>query len=369
MECEVIITGYDHQGRGLTRINNKICFIPNTIVGEKVKIKIINEKKSFMEASVIEILEASPVRVKNICPYYLSCGGCDLLHMPYEEQLKYKFDKIRDIINRYVDSDIKINNIVASDKQFNYRNKVTFQSKNNQLGYFNKKSNDIIKINECKLIDESLNKYLQKTTDYSKKLVLRTNGTDVLDNNESIIKTIGNYKFKVSLDSFFQVNDNVTYKMYEQIKKYCKFDNKNNILDLYCGTGTIGIYVSEYAKEVLGIEINKQAVADAFENKKLNNISNISFIANDVSKVINKINFKPEIVIVDPPRAGLDKNSINTIINLKPNRLIYTSCDPMTLARDLNLLKDKFRIEEITPFDMFPNTYHVESVCLLTIKK
>lgn len=367
MEYDVLISGYDHQGRGIARINNKICFIPNTLKDEFVKIKITKEKKKFIEAKVIEILKPSPFRQSNICPYYQNCGGCDLLHMPYKEQLKYKNNKIIDIMNRYVNQDIKINNIISSDKQFYYRNKVTLHSKNNKLGYFNKKSNDIIEIKHCKLIDEKLNDYLHNIKNYNKDIVLRTNGIEVLDSNKSIIKTIGKYQFKVSLDSFFQVNDNVTFKMYELIKKYCQLENKQNILDLYCGTGTIGIYVSECASNVLGIEINKQAVKDAFENKKINNINNIEFIADDVSKVINNIKFNPDIIIVDPPRAGLDKNSIDTIINIKPNRLIYTSCDPMTLARDLNLLKNNFQIEEITPFDMFPNTYHVECVCLLKL--
>lgn len=365
---EVTIIDYDHQGRGMARINNKICFIPNTMIDEVVKINITKEKKNFMEAEVVEYIKTNPNRKDNLCPYYTTCGGCDILHLSYEDQLNYKYNKVINIINRYVKEDIKINNII-SDKQFNYRNKVTLQVDKNKIGFYSKKSNTITPIKECKLLDESLNNYIKTITNTNEKIVLRTNGTDVLDNyQDRIIKYIGDKKYSVSLESFFQVNDNVTYKMYEKVKEYVNSSKEDYVLDLYCGTGTIGIYLADNAKEVLGIEINKQAIKDANKNKELNNLDNITFIADDVAKVINKIEFKPSIVVVDPPRAGLDEKTIKEIIKMNPKRLVYVSCDPMTFARDLNILKYYFTIKEITPFDMFPNTYHVENVCLLERK-
>ena len=149
---EVTIIDYDHQGRGMARINNKICFIPNTMIGEIVKINITKDKKNFMEADVYEYIKKNPNRIENICPYYKTCGGCDILHIPYEEQLKYKENKIKNIINRYLKEDIKINNI-EYDKQFNYRNKVTLQVEKNKFGFYSKKSNMITPIKECKLLD------------------------------------------------------------------------------------------------------------------------------------------------------------------------------------------------------------------------
>lgn len=369
MKEVVTITDYDHKGRGIARINNKIVFIPNTIIDEIVEIEIIKEKKKYMEAKVLSFIKKSPIRVENKCPYYPKCGGCDLLHLPYDIQLQYKENKVKNIINKYTKEEIEINSIVPSDKQFNYRNKVTLQVDRNKMGFYEKESNNIIEIKKCLLIDDKLNEYLKKINNTTQQIVLRTNSNEVLDNNNyTIIKEIGKYKYLVSLESFFQVNDNVTYKMYEQIKHYCQATKNDFILDLYCGTGTIGIYLSDVCKEVLGIEINKQAIKDANKNKKLNKINNIEFIANDVSKVINKIEFKPTIIVVDPPRAGLDEKTIKEIIKFNPHTLIYTSCDPMTLARDLNILKYYFKIDEITPFDMFPNTYHVECVCRLSRK-
>lgn len=369
METTVTITNYDHKGRGMARINNKVAFIPNTMIDEIVKVKVIKEKKKYIEAEVVEFIKKSPNRKDNLCPFYKTCGGCDILHLPYHDQLKYKQNKIKNIIDRYIKEDININNIVPSEKQFNYRNKVTFQVDKEKIGFYSKESNNITNIDNCLLLDNKLNDYLKTVHNSSKKIVLRTNSNDILDNDsDTIIKQIGNYKYLVSLDSFFQINDNVTYKMYEKIKEYCHASKGDYILDLYCGTGTIGIYLSDSCKEILGIEINEQAIKDANKNKKLNNIKNINFIASDVSKIINKIKFIPTIVVVDPPRAGLDEKTIKEITKINPHTLVYTSCDPMTLARDLNILKYYFNIDEITPFDMFPNTYHVECVCKLSKK-
>lgn len=365
---EVSIIDYDHKGRGMARINDKIVFIPDTMVGEIVKIEITLDKKKFMEGKVIEYIKKSDDRIDNLCPYYKLCGGCDLLHLPYSKQLEYKYNKIKNIISRYVKEEIKINDIVPSDNQFNYRNKVVLHSKDNKIGYYSKGSNDIIEIDNCLLLNDKLNNYIKTITNKKEDVILRTNGDLVLDNDETIKMSIGKYNYLVSLDSFFQINDNVTYKLYEKIKEYCNSTKEDNILDLYCGTGTIGIYLSDKCNKVLGIEINKQAIKDADKNKELNNIDNIEFVASDVSKVINKVKFSPSIIVVDPPRAGLDEFTIKEIVKMNPKRLIYTSCDPMTLARDLNILKYYFNIKEITPFDMFPNTYHVENVCLLERK-
>ena len=152
---------------------------------------------------------------------------------------------------------------------------------------------------------------------------------------------------------------------YSKIKEYV--GTNNNVLDLYCGTGSISIFVSEN-NNVLGVEINKYAIEDAKENAKLNNIKNINFICGESGKELENIKFNPDVVIVDPPRSGLSKDAIKNILKINTNKLIYVSCDPMTFVRDLSMLNEKYEIVEITPFDMFPNTKHVECLCLLTLK-
>ena len=359
-----LITEYDHYGRGITKKDNKIIFVNNALIGEEVEISIYNDKKSYSEANVTNYVVKSPKRRNNICKYYDKCGGCNILHMNYDEQLNFKQHKMENIISKYLNNNIKINNIVKSDNEFYYRNKVTLHFKDNIIGFYDKKSNNIVKIDNCLLLDETLNKEIPNID--KNHLIIRTNGKKILkDVNKKIECQIGNYKYNVSLEAFFQINNNVTKKMYDQIKEYANPTKDDIIYDLYCGVGTIGIYLANGAKKVYGIEINKQAILDAKENMLLNNINNMEFLSGSVDKTINKIKELPNIVIVDPPRAGLDNITIQTILKLKPQKIVYTSCDSMTLVRDLKILSEKYNVKEITPFDMFPNTYHVENVCIL----
>lgn len=396
------ITSLDHNGRGISKLNNKIVFVENALPEEIVNIKIIKEKKNYIEAEVLNYINKSERRINSPCPYFEKCGGCDLLHMNYDDQLKFKQNKINNIINKYMNEDIKINEIVSSSSNFNYRNKVTFQV-NKKLGFYKKRSYEIINIDEClissKLINNSI-KYLNKLNlNEISKIVCRVGNNELMiiiettnknlnidaikdiassiylkiDNkynlvwgNKYIYETIGNFKYLVSPNSFFQTNLDICLKLYNKINDYV--GNNKNVLDLYCGTGSIGIFVSKN-NQVLGIEVNESSVKDALKNKEINDTYNTKFICGDSGKELNCLKFKPDTIIVDPPRAGLDELAIKNIIKFKPDTLIYVSCDPMTLVRDLNLLKKKFKIEEITPFDMFCNTKHVECLCLLKYKK
>ena len=166
--------------------------------------------------------------------------------------------------------------------------------------------------------------------------------------------------------TFFQVNYNQAELLYDKIKEYLG-SNNNKVLDLYCGTGSIGIYVSEGCKEVIGIEINKSSVRDANTNIELNDINNVRVIEGDVGRVL-EFNTKYDAIIVDPPRSGLDKRTKNTLLEIRSNKIIYVSCDPITLARDLKVLSEYYEVKDMILVDMFPNTYHVESVVLLKLK-
>lgn len=398
---KIEINSLDHQGRGIGRINNIVVFVPNTLPGEVVEVKLTNIKKKYLEGEVVNYISTSTNRVKPLCSYYDVCGGCDLMHMSYENQVEYKENKIKNIMLRYANIDC-VNNIVKCENPLNYRNKVTFQVKN-VIGLYKKKSYEIIPVDKCLLADERINNCLkilkQINLDGINNIVVRTSYNDmmiifmcdkdinidinlfdcnvikclnnkymVLKGNNYIIDKIGDKKYKISPTAFFQVNSKQTKKLYDLVLDYLELDGTENVLDLYCGTGTIGIYIASNAKEVLGVEINKNAIMDAEFNKNLNNVSNIKFIAGDSSKVIHDINFKPDKVIVDPPRAGLDHKLINEIIKMNPSRIVYVSCDPITLVRDLNLFKEKYDIKYITPVDMFCHTEHVETVSVLKRK-
>ena len=391
-KLEVEIINLDHFGRGIAK-KDKPIFIDNALIGEVVEIEITKDKKKYSEGKVINYIKKSSLRVKSDCPYYDKCGGCDLLHLSYEEQLKYKENKVKEIVKKF--SGLECVNKIVLSVQYNYRNKVTLHV-NKLVGYYQKKSYDIIAIDKCLIADNKINNVIKKLNNIdlntiskimirvsSKEVMLVIEGgsldinsfeevnTIIVDNNVLkgkgyIIEEINNLKFVISPNSFFQVNITGMINIYNQVLKYV--DNNTNVLDLYCGTGTIGIYLANKVNQVVGIEINESAIKDALLNKKINNLNNIDFKLGDVGTILDNQDFKVDCIVVDPPRAGLDNLAIKNILRINSQKLIYVSCDPVTLARDLNLLSNNYNIMEITPFDMFSNTYHVENVALL-IKK
>ena len=389
----------DNFGRGISHINNKIVFISDALEDEVVDATTTYSNKKFDEAKVNEIIKVSRMRIKPICPYFDICGGCNLLHMNYDDQLKFKYNKVKDIIFKYLKEDIKVNDVIYSN-QFNYRNKASFEVKE-KLCYKMRKSTNLVDINYCYLLDKNINDIVHVLNNLNLKninnITIRTGEEDIMViisgnptqeiidalkekarsiyvndklvyGKSNIVSKIGNYEFFVSDKSFFQVNKYNVKNLYDKVLEYAELTGNENILDLYCGTGTIGIYLSKYAKSVIGIEVNEQAIFDANVNKNKNNIENISFICDTTSNINNIVNNDFDVIIVDPPRSGLDKNTINFLINSKAKRIVYVSCDIMTLVRDLNILKQDYDIREITPVDMFPNTYHVECVCVLKLK-
>lgn len=391
----------DHYGRGIAKLDNKTVFIENALPNEIVEIKIDKENKNYINASVLKYIEKSKTRIEPKCPYYDFCGGCNIMHLPYKDQLKFKQEKIENIIKKYLKIETKINNIIGSDTNEFYRNKVTFQVKEN-IGFYQKNTYDLINIDSCIISNELINKSIRYIKELNlkeiNKIICRTGSNELMiiietknsnlninpikdiansiylkiDNkyihafgNKNIYENLENYKIKISPESFFQININTCLKLYNKIKEYVG-ENKN-IIDLYCGTGSIGLFVNNN-NNVIGIEINESAIKDAEENKKINNISNIRFLCGDSGKKLKDLKFNPDMIIVDPPRSGLNKETIHNILNYESNEIIYVSCDSMTLVRDLNILKEYYEIKEITPFDMFPNTHHIENIAYL-IKK
>lgn len=389
------IEALDHQGRGIAKYENKVYFIENALPEEDVEIEIKKQKKNIVEAKVIKYNKKNnELRDEPLCPYYGICGGCDIMHIKNQNQ--YKLDKLNNIINKYVDNSIKINEVEELD-DLNYRNKITLQVKNNKLGLYKKESNEIVEIDKCYLVKNKINeiiriikenqdlKYINQiiikdmketmitfktnnniNIDYLKKYVdsIYINDKLVYGKNK-IVEQMDKYNFLISSDSFFQVNTKMATKMYNYIDSL--IEKTDIIFDLYCGTGTIGIFVHNKANKVIGLEINEESIKDANENKKINNITNIEFYASDSANIKEKTNLKPNVIIVDPPRSGLSDKMVKDIISLNPQTLIYVSCDPMTLARDIKKL-DSYEVVSIKGFNMFPNTYHVECVCVLKLK-
>ncbi|MCI8330839.1 MAG: class I SAM-dependent RNA methyltransferase [Bacilli bacterium] len=361
---ETTINNLNHNGEGITKINEKITFVKNALPEETVEIEITKIRKKYNQAEVKKYIKTSPKRVEPTCPYYMECGGCDIMHMDYKSQIEYKKEKITNILKKYTNNEIEPI-IIESNKNLNYRNKITLHYKNEKLGYMKENTNEIIEIEKCQLAMDKINEAIKKNKNVKEELIIRENteGKIITNiNKEKMIEKINEYKFQVDTDSFFQVNHYICGKIFEIVEENIK--ENATCLDLYSGVGTLSIVASKKAKYVYSIEINEHSYKNALENLKLNKKSNIKFILGDVQKEIKNITEKIDIIITDPPRKGINENTIKIIEELEPNKIIYISCDPMTLARDINTLK-KYKISKLYILDMFPNTHHVECVCVL----
>lgn len=389
--CMIVkIDKLSHDLRGITKIDNKITFIPKTLPEEVVNIRITKQKKKFNDGCLTTIIEESKDRVKYICPYYDICGGCDTGHILYSKSIMYKKDMVVDIFKRYCDMDVDMDIVYDDDNIYNYRNKITLRVNDGKLALVGE---SLVNIDYCYLVNDNINKVIgilngicldgtdeviirgtdeimviiKGNIDNDKLIqILKDNVSSIFINgvkvfgNDYVMINVGNYRYAVYPDSFFQVNTKMISRLYDKVLEFAGRGDK--LLDLYCGAGTIGIYLANNFNSVRGIEQNESAIKGANLNKGINDIKNISFVcekASDINEIVE------DVVVVDPPRSGLDSTTIKRILNSRIERLIYVSCNPITLARDINILKDKYNLVSMSLFDMFPNTSHAECVCLL----
>lgn len=386
-EVKLEILDDNHNGMGFSKYNNLPIFIDRTLKGDVVNVQIIKETKKYYLGKVISF-DKKMKREKIICPYYDICGGCNLLHISYNDEIEKK----KEYIERLFKREIKIN----SFERFNYRNKVTLHVKDKKLGLFETDSNTLVPIEFCNLLDKSLNDLIKIINSFDlsniKEIILRTFNEKVLVKiigkikNDDLKKLISdkqvvsiyendlliygdkylkydfnNRKYLVNQNSFFQVNTDCAISLYEKIKEYA--GKGKSLLDLYCGALTIGIYLSDNFEKITGVEINKDSYNCALENIKLNSRDNCEIILGDSSLIKEKY----DVVVVDPPRSGLSKNVISNLNNMKVKKIVYVSCNPSTLKRDIDLLEN-YSLAKMEIFNMFPSTKHVECVCLLTLK-
>lgn len=392
---EILIEKLDNEGNGLSHINDKIIFIPKCLEGELVDIDIVKETKKYYIGKLNKIIIPSKKRINSPCKYFDKCNGCNLLNLNYEDTIDYKENKIKEIFKKYLNYNLDVK-VIKCDNHYNYRNKVLLHIKNKVLGFVNE--NNIINIDECKIINTTLNdviEFIKSLNIINGKVLLRVNylneilisieteeditlnkinsnikgivlNNKVIYGQDYFIDTVDQLKFKISYNSFFQINKEINNKLFSIIND--NINDKDNVLDLYCGVGTIGINASFKASSVVGIDNFENNIKDANENKKINNIKNIEFIYGDASIFPKYINKRINAIIVDPPRNGLNKLTLKNILDYKPSKIIYVSCDPFTLVRDLKELIKVYNIKKYYLLDMFPFTHHIESLMVLEIK-
>lgn len=388
----------DHHGRGIAHYEGKVVFIENALPNEKVKVEFIKVTNKYIEAKILDYIEKSSNRVTSKCPLYGVCGGCHIRHMSYEDTLSFKRQKVSEILKKYagIEADVKI---IGSPQENYYRNKIEIKIKDGLVGFYKKGTHDIVEMDRCLNAIEPINALLLNMdllgltnaeviikSNYNGELliVITTDDKPNIDietlrekhkivgiilndktifGSDNFMELIDSHFFKETYNSFFQVNSYVNKILFDIIKDNIK--KEDIVLDLCCGVGTLSIIASEKASEVYGLEIVENAIKDALINTRMNKRDNIKYVLGDAFTKIEHVKKKISTIIIDPPRSGVSPSGIKNILNINPRKIIYISCDPVTLARDVNLLKGNYNVASVTALDMFPYTYHVESVVIL----
>ena len=482
---EITIEDIGNDGEGIGHIDGMAVFVKDTVMGDVAKIKIVKAKKNYAYGRLEELIKPSPCRVEPVCANARRCGGCAIMHMSYDKQLDYKWNKVRNCLERIgglTDVASIMEPVYGMEKPYNYRNKMQFpvgldKDGKVQIGFYAGRTHSIIDL-ECCHIGHPVNDYLvkhlrgwlQKWQDKTGKFIydeekhqglvrhiltrvgfttgelmvcVVVNGdslkigrevaseisaveNELRDAVEQAVKEynlnqayatkdyfleikftslsininkdktnrilgdkcatlygqdyisdyIGDIKFNISPMSFYQVNPTQTKVLYDKAVEYAGLTGQEVVWDMYCGIGTISLCLAKKAKKVYGVEIVPQAIEDAKENAKINEIDNTEFFCGKAEEVVPEFyrgadnsGKHPDVIVVDPPRKGCDSVLLDTIDEMAPQRLVYVSCDPATLARDVKILAEKgFEVEKVAVVDQFGHSGHVETVCLLSRK-
>lgn len=438
---ETVVTDYTAEGQGVAHIDGCAVFIPNAIVGERVRVRLDKAKKTWASGKIVEILEKSPHRVNRACPVAKLCGGCNFWHMDYQEELRLKSQRVKTCLNRLAGENLEEVPIAGAETCLGYRNKaqypVAVKKGRAYAGFFRAETHDVVENDRCRILPEEtdrvkaivmdhVNQYRISVYDeqthkgllrhiYVRRgavsgqillclvvnggsfpkwealaerlkavegfhsLVLAVNrrpGNAVLGDEfitlygpGCIEDTLCGLTFRLSPRSFYQVNHAQAQRLYELAVSQAAISKTDTVLDLYCGVGTITLVMAKAAGRAIGVEVVPQAVEDARENAARNGIQNAEFFCADAGQAALELEgqgVRPDVIVVDPPRKGLSGDAIEAIARMAPRRLVYVSCDPATLARDVALLKQRgYALKAAQAADLFPRCAHVESICCL----
>jgi len=442
----VNIEAYSTDAAGICHIDGCAVFVPGAIPGEKWEIKLLKVLKDRAYAKAERLLLPSPERIEARCPLFGKCGGCDALHISYEEELRFKLSRVNDCLLRIGKQNIMANEIIGSDKTTAYRNKailaVGMLDGKPVSGFYRERSHQIIPVKNCLLQDEFSRRAAAALTDFMSQYAIpaydeesgkgivrhvftrcslhtedrllcivakkgfgdktqllvehllnavpdlsgivlninKTKGNTVLSGDFHILwgkglitdSLCGN-SFDIAPQAFFQINPPQAEKLYNKAVEYAALDESMLAFDLYCGAGTISLCLAKKAGKVIGAEIVPEAIENAKENAEKNCIDNVDFIcadAGDAAIMLKEHWLKPDVVVVDPPRKGMYEDAVRAVASMEPERIVYVSCDPATLARDILRYENLgYKLSEVTAVDMFPRTRHIESVALLIKNK
>ena len=432
------VEGYSSEGQGIVRLDGAVVFVPRSVRGETIDLRITKVLKSMALGEIVKIRSPSPERAKPECPCYGECGGCDFQHLSYPEELWAKEQRVRDALTRLGGTSVEPEGILGAKNPTRYRNKSQYPvGRSGEIGFYRAGSHQVVPVSRCLIQPEAADRTARAVGDWMKRyriapydettgkgllrhIYVRINGRGeslccvvangrqlprepelaayiraaapetvgvVLNTNTRrgnvilgekyrtlwgrsyLLDTLRGLEFKLSVPSFYQVNRDQAEVLYGKALEYAALTGKETVLDLYCGTGTITLCLAREAGRAIGAEIVPAAIRDAGENAVRNGITNAEFLCGDAAAVAARMEaggLRPDVVTVDPPRKGLAPEVIGSIAAMEPRRVVYVSCDPATLGRDVKRFAGVgYRAERACAVDMFPGTRHVETVVLL----
>lgn len=434
-------------GEGIGYYKRKAVFVPGAIPPEEVIVRITNVSDKYAEGEIVKFNIKAAKRVQPFCKHYATCGGCQLQHVAYDEQLLLKVEMLRQSIERYSNIDlstIAFSDMIGMNTPRHYRHKAQMPVANTKYGIttglYKVNSNDLVPIVDCPVQSEHINLVNQRILEICDKyeiyafdpktmrgllryIVTRESHhtgeiqvtliitifnkalhqaakdiaalpnvvsvgisknhdvknieifgqeVEILAGKNYITEGIGSIQYDLKPKAFYQLNPSQAIQLYGYVKSLLDFEKDQTIIDAYSGSGAISMYLAPFAKRVIGIDSSKESVYSALHNRKVNNFTNVDFVNGEVSTSLPKIydkGIKPDVIIIDPPRSGLDYKTLDVLTRKPIDKIIYVSCNPSTLGKNLKVLSRKYEVISVQPFDMFPHTSHIESVTLLVKKK
>jgi len=415
LECLRLLS----DGSGIGYMDGIATFVPGLLPGEIGEVQVYESKKKWQRAKLMSISKRSPERIDAPCSVFEGCGGCQLQHTTYKETLVWKQRWVEDALSRIGKLSVEVKPVIGMPIPWRYRNKSRLHRQpSGKLGYYKERSQDLVHFSDCLLLSERMNRWIRLTEEFltagfeeihtltfrentegegllllegpptkvlsaednpeffealSKAGIRSVWGTDSEGNlslvwgEEGFGQKILDMTFDVSPLSFLQVNAHQTNVLYSRVLEGAALKGDETVWDLYSGIGTLALALASKAQKVTGIEENPYAVEDAIQNAVNNNaVGHVEFLKGKVELRMMKIDEQPDVVVLDPPRTGMHPLVVQRLLELKPQRIIYVSCDPGTLARDLAVLSQGgYKVESVQPVDMFPWTQHVETVVCL----
>jgi 23S rRNA (uracil1939-C5)-methyltransferase len=382
--------------------DGRAAFVPFALPGEKVRVRLVEQKRGHARAEVVDILQAVDERIQPRCKHYTRCGGCHYQHMPYTSQLKAKAEIVRDQLVRIGGiANPTVLPIVPSPMEWNYRNNIQFHlAADGKLGFLAPDSHTVVPISECHLPEEALHalwpqldfeagsglERVELRLGIEEEIMLVLQGNEpqapefstglavsavylggeepaVLAGDQSLVMEVLGRPFQVSAQSFFQVNSRQAEALVQHLLDHLPITADATVLDVYSGVGLFGAFLAQRVGRVVGVEMSISACEDFAAN--LDEFDHVDLFMGPAEEILPGLELKPDIVVVDPPRSGVERAALRAIIDMQPAILAYVSCDPATLGRDARyLIEAGYQLKQVTPFDLFPQTFHIETVSL-----